>query len=142
MDKVFEIVSMERTHLERVVELMLQISPYQPEVDKLEVIWEQLESQKNVMSVVLVNRDEVLGYGALLLERKVRGGVMGHIEDVVINPGFQRQGLGKLLVLELLDIARSKGCYKVGLHCGPHNVAFYKECGLVQSGSSMQKIFG
>jgi ribosomal protein S18 acetylase RimI-like enzyme len=142
MDKVIEIVSLKQTHLEQVVRLMQQISPYQPAVDTLELIWEQLESQKNVISLVVLNRDKVLGYGALLLERKVRGGVMGHIEDIVIDPSFQGQGLGKSLVLALVEIARSKECYKVGLHCGPHNVAFYEECGLVESGSSMQKILG
>lgn len=80
-----------------------------------------------------------VGYGVVLIEQKIRGGKVGHLEDIVTHPQHRGRGLGRELVEALAEEAFNLGCYKVALHCQPHNVAFYEKCGFLGSGNSMQR---
>ncbi len=74
-----------------------------------------------------------------MLERKLLrdGALCGHIEDVVVCKSTAGCGLGKKLVTHLVDIAKSKGCYKVILDCAENNVAFHERCGFTKKECQM-----
>lgn len=91
-------------------------------------------------SVAAVLADVVVGYGSVVIEAKIRGGKIGHIEDIVVNSGFRKEGIGKAVLDELYKIAAENGCYKVALHCKEHNVHFYEKCMCNLSGISMQRL--
>ena len=75
--------------------------------------------------------NEVVGTVSLLVEPKFihRGGLVGHIEDVAVRRGFEKQGIGRALVQYATEQARKIGCYKVILNCSEHRVAFYRAVG-------------
>ena len=83
----------------------------------------------------------VLGFGTILIETKVRGGKVAHIEDIVAHPDFRNQRIGFQIVEELLNVARGLGCYKATLHCRDQTTPFYAKCGFETAGTSMHKLF-
>jgi glucosamine-phosphate N-acetyltransferase len=82
----------------------------------------------------------VVGYGCLVVEQKIRGGRLGHIEDIVSHSNYHQQGLGKQIVTQLVKIAKQEGCYKVVLNCRLQNEGFYKKCGFLNSKNKSMEI--
>jgi len=80
--------------------------------------------------VALVN-GRLAGTASLVVEQKFihHGGKVGHIEDVVVHESHRRQGIGTALVQALVEVARSRGCYKCILNCFAHLVPFYTRIG-------------
>ena len=132
-------VPMNRVHFEVVISLLQEVSIFQPSPEIYDEIWTSFSSQPNSFPIVALSEGEVVGFAVLLVEQKVRGGKMGHIEDVVSHPDFRGLGVGRLLISELADIASTMGCYKVALHCHTQSVGFYEKCGFHPNGNSMQK---
>jgi ribosomal protein S18 acetylase RimI-like enzyme len=61
------------------------------------------------------------------------------VEDVVVDPAFQRRGIGRAMLRHALTMARDKGCYKLSLSAnvkrsGAH--AFYEALGFARHGFS------
>ena len=55
-----------------------------------------------------------------------KGGLVGHIEDVVVSKGFERKEIGRKIVESLLDVAKDRGCYKTILDCKDDVKEFYE----------------
>jgi glucosamine-phosphate N-acetyltransferase len=87
--------------------------------------------RRGVRTYVALWRGQVAGTASLLLERKYihRGGLVGHIEDVAVNPSCQVRGVGTALVGHATEEARKLGCYKVVLDCSEGLVPFYARLG-------------
>ena len=64
-----------------------------------------------------------------MIEYKIRGKICAHIEDVVVDNMYRGNRTGKLLIEELIKIAKHYKCYKVILDCSKENVPFYEKCG-------------
>ncbi len=137
----FTVETLNQSHHKQVIQLLMEISKFKPSPTSLETIWLNFSKQGNHFSRVFVSDNKVLGYGALLIEYKIRGGKVGHIEDIVSHESHRKIGIGKTILSALMEIAKNEGCYKVTLHCQNHNVPFYEKCGFIKNGSSMQLVF-
>lgn len=51
------------------------------------------------------------------------------IEDLFVDPGWMRQGIGRALVLDLIMIARERGIGRVEVTANQHALAFYNKVG-------------
>jgi glucosamine-phosphate N-acetyltransferase len=141
-DEDIRIIPVEKRFLKDVIQLLQDISVFLPASDELDDIWEAYSSQGAVTSIVAVrNGDEVVGFGTLLVETKIRGGKLGHIEDIVVSRDARGRGLGKKLISELEGIALGQDCYKLVLNCSERNIKFYEATGLEVNGVSMQRLF-
>lgn len=87
--------------------------------------------------------EPILATAALLIERKLLrgGGLVGHIEDVVVDEKARGKRLGKLVVEKLSEIAKEQGCYKVILDCSEDNAGFYERCGFEKKEIQMARYF-
>ena len=83
---------------------------------------------------------QIIGSGTLLIEKKFihQLGKVGHLEDIVISPDYQGQGLGKKLINHLVEQAREEGCYKVILDCLEDVTSFYVKSGFHINGTVMR----
>ena len=123
-----------------VIEILQSISDYRPNEKDYDQIWDEFQSQRNNFGLVALDEKiDVVGYGSILIERKIRGGKMGHIEDIAVHPDFRKKGIGKLLINALYQIAQEEKCYKVSLVCKEHNLSFYQKCDFVIDGISVSK---
>ena len=90
-------------------------------------------------------KETIVASTTLLLEWKFTHGACqaGHIEDVVVNPIYQGQGLGRKMIDYILTFVRETKpeCYKVILDCAEKNVGFYEKCGLKKNGVEMRYDF-
>ena len=106
----------------------------------LDQIWASFATQKNVYSVVGEYDQEIVAYGSLVIETKIRGGRVGRIEDVVVKDKVRNRGFGQLLVEHLCETANALECYRISLQCSDNKVAFYKKCGFDLSETSMRHV--
>ena len=40
------------------------------------------------------NKIDVVGYGSIFIQINIRGGKIGHIEDITVHPDFRKKGIG------------------------------------------------
>jgi GNAT superfamily N-acetyltransferase len=57
----------------------------------------------------------------------------GYMEDIMVHPEYQKQGIGVELVKELLRESKRFGLGIVTVTFEPHNANFYKNCGFTTS---------
>jgi GNAT superfamily N-acetyltransferase len=61
------------------------------------------------------------------------------VEDVAVHPQAQGQGIGRMLMAHVMDLAREAGCYKLALSSNLRREAahvFYERLGFVRHGVS------
>ena len=130
----------EEGDLLRVFDILQSVSKFEPEAEGVIENWFRFSSQSNVLGVVATIDERIVGYGAILFELKIRGGLAGHIEDIASDIDFQGIGVGRRIVNSLCEIAKRKGCYKVSLQCRDHNIKFYEKCSFLTNGQTMQRM--
>ena len=134
------LVEVKKNHMTAVIEILQSISNYRPDDKDYDQIWDEFKSQTNFFGLVAIDEKvDVVGYGSIFIERKIRGGKMGHIEDIAVHPDFRKKGIGKLLINALYQISQEEKCYKVSLACKEHNLSFYQKCNFVIDGISLSK---
>jgi len=108
--------------------------------------WEEMN--RTGMIKLLVVRDvnaggQIVGCGTLVVEPKLIHNCsnLGHIQDVVIDQRYRKQGVGKMLIDQLLKWGKDFRCYKVILNCKDENVKFYENCGFTKRGAEMSCFF-
>ena len=136
---IIKLRKIEKADMFDVIEMLQQLSEYKPSEKNYLDIWDKFSIQKNIYSLVATIEDKIVGYGSLLIETKIRGGKMGHIEDIVSHLNYKNKDVGKTIVNGLFDIAKREGCYKVSLQCKNNNITFYEKCQFDLSGVFMQR---
>ena len=108
------------------------------------------DSAKNILNSILDDSNHIIhiaeldgkivGSTTLLIEQKFihKGGLVGHIEDVVIREGFERKQIGKKIIESLLEIAKNRGCYKTILDCKDDVKEFYEKIGFRHESNCMR----
>ena len=91
--------------------------------------WNRFISNSSSNSIVGIFEDKVVAYGSIVVENKIRGEVAGHIEDIVVDDSVRGKMLGVKLVKELVEIGKSKGCYRITLFCDKKLIQFYERNG-------------
>ena len=97
-------------------------------IDK-ESSWKNFISNTSANSIVGIYEDKIIAYGSIVIENKVRGDIAGHIEDIVVDTTVRGKMVGVKLVKELVDIGKTKGCYRITLFCDEKLVKFYERSG-------------
>ena len=108
--------------------------------EKSNEFYKSLDNNHQIYVIEEVTNKRVIGTGTILIERKLihNYGLVGHIEDIVIDNDYHHFGLGKILVEYLTDICIfNKQCYKCILNCNEYNEPFYTKCGYRCNGLQM-----
>jgi glucosamine-phosphate N-acetyltransferase len=102
-----------------------------------EILKEIKDNPYHRVFTAISKEGKVVGLTTLLIERKFIEdfGKFGHIEDVVVKKGYERHGVGSLLVKTATEKAREMGCYQVRVCCS--KVKFYERLGYKIDGKSM-----
>jgi glucosamine-phosphate N-acetyltransferase len=91
---------------------------------------------------VVEDNNEIIATGTIIYEKKFIFNLctLAHIEDVCVKREHRKKGIGKQLILHLLNEAKTRKCYKITLDCNVSNVDFYLACGLEQRGVQMTQL--
>lgn len=99
--------------------------------EKSTEFYNTLNNNHQIYVIEEVTNKRVIGTGTILIERKLihNYGLVGHIEDIVIDDDYRQLGLGKIFVEYLTDTCIfNKQCYKCILNCKEYNEPFYRKC--------------
>lgn len=111
-------------------------------LDKAKAIQILRDITKNPNHVIFVVEydGKIVGSTTLLIEQKFihEGGKVGHIEDVVISKQFHSKGIGVKIIQEVLEYAKTQGCYKTILDCADNLKPFYEKIGFVLHSNGMR----
>ena len=101
------------------------------DIDSLDkdVSWKNFISNTGSNSIVGLYENKIVAYGSIVIENKIRGDVAGHIEDIVVDTTVRGKMVGVKLVKELVNIGKSKGCYRITLFCDEKLIKFYERNG-------------
>ncbi len=103
-------------------------------------IFDKIENNPDQIIVVALIEGKVVGSATLLLESKFihNGGIVGHIEDVVVDKNYQGQKIGEKIIKYLLEFAKTKGCYKTILDCVDDVKPFYEKLGFKHNANALR----
>ena len=103
-------------------------------------IFEKIKKVDNIKIFVAIKDSDIVGSITALIEQKFvhNGGKICHIEDVVTRKGFEKLGIGSILVEKVLELAIQEKCYKVILNCSEYNSKFYEKLGFYKHDLGMR----
>ena len=103
--------------------------------------WKNFTLNSSSNSMVGILEDRIVAYGSIVVENKIRGEVAGNIEDIVVDERARGKMLGVKLIKELIEIGKSKGCYRITLFCDKKLIQFYERNGFEVNNVVMKKYF-
>ena len=103
-------------------------------------VLKKIRSNQNHVIMVADLDGQIVGSITLLIEPKFihQGGLVGHIEDVVVRSELQGKGIGEQLVNAALEYAKNHGCYKTILDCDDNVKPFYEKIGFKRNSNAMR----
>lgn len=110
----------------QVRELLKELSSSKSAPEITAEYFEKARQQNNVVTALAMDRSgpspRIVGMAMLFIHWKFsKGG--GYVEDVVVNPGYRGQKLGKRLMEKLIEIAEYYKLPKIELTSNPNNEA-------------------
>jgi len=108
--------------------------------NKAKEILKKIKQNTNHINHVAVDDNKIVGSTTLFIEQKFihDGGLVGHIEDVVVRKDYEGKGIGIELVMSMLECAKEKNCYKTILDCKDSLKPFYEKMGFKQATNQMR----
>ena len=107
---------------------------------KAKEILKKIKQNSNHIIHVAIDGKKIVGTTTLFIEQKFihDGGLVGHIEDVVVRKDYEGKGIGIKLVTSLLERAKEKNCYKTILDCKDDVKQFYERIGFKRESNGMR----
>ena len=108
--------------------------------NKAKEILKEIKQNPNHIIHVAIDNKKIVGSTTLFIEQKFihDGGLVGHIEDVVVRKDYEGKGIGIKLVTSMLERAKEKNCYKTILDCKDDVKQFYERIGFKRESSGMR----
>jgi len=108
--------------------------------NKAKEILKKIKQNTNHIIHVAVDDNKIVASTTLLVEQKFihDGGLVGHIEDVVVRKEYEGKGIGIKLVMSMLERAKEKNCYKTILDCNDHVKQYYERIGFKRESNGMR----
>ena len=108
--------------------------------NKAKKILQKIKQNPDHIIHIAIDDEKIVGSVTLFIEQKFihDGGLVGHIEDVVVRKSYEGQGIGMKLVISLLDVAKQKKCYKTILNCEDSLKIFYEKIGFKKTTNEMR----
>jgi glucosamine-phosphate N-acetyltransferase len=121
-----------------VIDLLQDVSAYRPDPAEVTKLGQSFASQGDSYACVAVHGERLVGFGSLFVMNRVRGGRSAIIEDMVVLTDMRGQGVGRLMLNDLLAQARARGCFKVTLESSEMGKGFYKLARFEEGGRVMK----
>jgi len=87
--------------------------------------------------------NKIVASASILLEQKIihGGGIVAHLEDVVVDDSYRGNQLGQKLITNMIDKARESGAYKIIADCKMELLSFYSKNGFQKKGEQIAIYF-
>jgi glucosamine-phosphate N-acetyltransferase len=87
--------------------------------------------------------NKIVASASIFLEQKIihNGGIVAHLEDVVVDETYRGKQLGQKLIANIVKKARESGAYKIIADCKPELLSFYSKNGFEKKGEQIAIYF-
>lgn len=108
--------------------------------EKAVAILKKIAANPDHVIFVAALNGKIIGATTLIIEQKFihDGGLVGHIEDVVVSKEHEGKGIGFKIMQTALEYAKSQGCYKTILDCDDKVRTFYERLGFKRHSNGMR----
>ncbi|MBM2852796.1 MAG: histone acetyltransferase [Candidatus Nitrosotenuis sp.] len=108
--------------------------------EKAKAILKKITANTNHVIFVAVLNNRIIGSTTMFIEQKFihDGGLVGHIEDVVVSKEHEGKGIGFRIIQAVLEYAKNHGCYKTILDCDDTVKPFYERLGFKRHSNGMR----
>ncbi len=130
----------ERDDLDEIFQLLIDVCDFTPDPGSHDSIYEQFDAQEGCFAICAEVNDKVVGFASIFYITRIRGGTMALIEDVVVSREYRGQGIGLLLLKDLVTDAKNRGTSKITLETSEIAKALYKSEGFEEAGTLMKKL--
>jgi glucosamine-phosphate N-acetyltransferase len=125
---------------EEIIQILTQLTSCPViDADRFNNIINNLNNNHNIYIYIKDNR--VIGIITLLIEQKLihNGACVAHIEDLVVDKNYQKQGIARELVKFCLSKLSTDKHYKIILNCSNELKEFYEKLGFENKNIQMAK---
>ena len=111
------------------------------EKERFEKIIYSLPSNHRIF--LYIEDQKVMGMITIIIEQKLihNGSCVGHIEDLVVDKEYRKQGIGNELLEHVINYAKQNNCYKIILNCNKDLIPFYNKNGFKEKECQMAMYF-
>lgn len=104
-------------------------------------IFAKIQSQIWVFEDTHANK--IVASASIFLEQKFihGGGIVAHLEDVVVDQSYRGNQLGQKLIANIVEKARESGAYKIIADCKTELLSFYSKNGFEKRGEQIAIYF-
>jgi len=111
------------------------------DLDEADAMFSRIEAYPDYKIHLALSEGVVAGTWSMLVMDNLahRGLPTAIVENVVVDKSCRDQGIGQAMMEQAMEIARSKGCYKLALTSGQHRPdahRFYEKIGFTRHGFS------
>lgn len=118
---------------------MLQdVSLFKPSEDIVEKLSRSFGSSVDSYSCVCTHNNSIVAFGSIFFYQRIRGGITGVIEDVVVGSSYRGLGIGRAIVMRLIDQAQKRVACKVILESSESAFRLYNSIGFVPCSNAMK----
>lgn len=139
-----EFIKLKKEYLQMIPNLLSQLTDCKYNEFDFIKQFEEIEKNKNIHIYIAYNKlIGVYAIGSLNILPKFIHDCknVGQIEDIVIDKNLHNEGIGKLLINFLTDIAKQNNCYKIILNSLEKNKKFYEKLGFISNQYQFEKRF-
>jgi GNAT superfamily N-acetyltransferase len=101
----------------------------------------KIQSQIWVFEDTVANK--IVASASIFLEQKIihGGGIVAHLEDVIVDQSYRGNQLGQKLIACIVEIAKNSGAYKIIADCKTELLSFYSKNGFEKRGEQIAIYF-
>ena len=131
-----------KTELPRILILLQELNrEADPNLEKIHTIWQKMQRYPDYKVYVALRGTKLVGtFCLLIVDNLGHGGTpFAILDNVVVDPEHQGRGIGKMMLLKAMELARQNNCYKIMLSSGKHREQaheFYRRSGFEPHGLS------
>jgi glucosamine-phosphate N-acetyltransferase len=138
MKKDYTLRQYQSTDIYEIIELLQDVSLFRPSDDMFEKLRRSFGSSEDAYSCVCTHNSAIVAFGSIFFYQRIRGGITGVIEDVVVDSSYRGLGLGRSIIMRLIDQAEERVACKVILESSDSAYTLYKSIGFAPYNNAMK----
>src|ERR1044072_7558551 len=118
----------------QVVSLVKEFSAFQGTPEKVTITAEQMAEDRNLFRCFVAEAEnkEIIGFATYFFAYYSWTGKAVYLDDLYVREEFRKMGIGGMLLMKVIDLAKEHECKKVRWQVSKWNtnaIAFYKSIG-------------
>jgi GNAT superfamily N-acetyltransferase len=120
--------------LHQVVSLIKEFSVFQGASEKVTITAEQMMEDRHLFRCFVAETEtgEIAGFATCFFAYYSWTGKALYLDDLYVREEFRKRGIGRMLLMKVIGLAKDQGCKKVRWQVSKWNtnaIAFYKSMG-------------